>query len=76
MDDIYKWRDCLYPAEWGFRLFITATLVWLVGRQWHEPVAMAIFYGLAVGVFGALVMQVWVLVGFIRRGREDAATHQ
>jgi len=76
MSNVHDWRDCLYPAEWGFRFFITAALVWLVGRQWHEPVAMTIFYVLTVGVLGALVMQVWMLVEFIRRGREDAATHQ
>jgi len=76
MDDSHNWRVLLYPSEWGFRFFITATLVWLVGREWHEPLAMVIFYALTVGVLGALVMQLRVLVGFIQRGRENDATYQ
>lgn len=69
MDDPHNWRDLLYPGEWGFRFFITAALVWLVGREWHEPVAMAIFYALTAGVLGALVIQVWTILkdfGLIR----------
>ena len=72
----HNWRDLLYPGEWGFRFFITAALVWLVGRQWHEPVAIVIFYMLLVATIAALIMQVQELVRFIRRRGEDATTHQ
>lgn len=76
MDNSHDWGDLLYPAEWGFRFFITAALVWYVGREWYEPVAMALFYMLGVATLGTFIMQMQVLVGFIRRRREDAATHQ
>ncbi|KAF5067473.1 hypothetical protein DSECCO2_252840 [anaerobic digester metagenome] len=76
MDDSYNWRDLLYPGEWGFKFFFAATLVWLIGRQWHEPVAMVIFYMLLVVTLATLLMQMQVLVGFIRERREEAATHQ
>ena len=76
MDDSHNWRDLLYPGEWGFRFFITAALVWLVGRQWHEPVAMVIFYMLMLVTLATLVMQVQELARFIRRRREDGTTHQ
>ncbi len=74
MDDSHNWRALLYPGEWGFRFFITAALVWLIGWQWHELVAMVIFYALTVGVFGALVVQVWMLVTFVRRRSVGDAT--
>lgn len=61
MDDPHNWRELLYPSEWGFRFLITAALIWLIGREWHEPVAMAIFYALTAGILGALVIQVWII---------------
>jgi len=76
MDDINVWRDRLYPAEWGFRFFITATLVWMAGRWWHEPVAMVVFYLLTLGVLVAFAIQVWVILEFFRGTKEDAVTHQ
>jgi hypothetical protein len=76
MDDSNNWRDLLYPAEWGFRCFTTASLVWLVGRERHEPVAMALFYMLGVVILGTFIMQMQELVQFIRGRREDAVTHQ
>lgn len=69
MGDSHNWRDLLYPAEWGFRFFITTALVWLIGWQWHEPVAMAIFYALVVGVVLAFALQLHVLIAYIRRNR-------
>ncbi|KAF5072915.1 hypothetical protein DSECCO2_196980 [anaerobic digester metagenome] len=76
MDNSHNWRDLLYPGEWGFRFFITAALIWLVGREWHEPLAMVLFYILWVATLGTLIMQMQVLVRFIRRRRGDATTHQ
>jgi membrane protein DedA with SNARE-associated domain len=75
MDNINVWQSRLYPTEWGFRFFITGALVWLVGRQWHEPVAMATFYLLTIAVTVAFVIQVWVMISFIRSRRNDAV-HQ
>ncbi|WP_161485858.1 hypothetical protein [Methanoculleus horonobensis] len=76
MSEQKNWRDLLYPAEWGFRFFITAALVWLIGREWHEPIAMAIFYALLAVTFMTLIMQAQELVRFIRAGRENVGTHQ
>lgn len=71
MDDSNNWRDLLYPGEWGFRFFITAALVWLVGREWHEPLATVIFHALMLVVFGTFVMQVQVLAKFVQNRNKE-----
>ena len=68
MDDLHNCHALLYPGVWGFRFFIASALVWLVGWQWHELLAMVIFYALTLGVLGALGVQVQVIVKFIRGG--------
>jgi Tfp pilus assembly protein PilV len=41
----------------------------LAGHRLLE--VLVAFYALTLGVLGTFVMQVWVLVKFVRRGRED-----
>lgn len=71
-----NWRDLLYPGEWGFRFFVGALVVWLVGQELREPIAAVVFYALTLGVLGMSVMQVWVLVKSARqRGEDDTVRH-
>jgi len=72
MDESIDWRALLYPGEWAFRFFIGALVVWLVGREWLNPIAEGVFCVLTVAVAGAAALQVWVLLRFARRRSEPA----
>lgn len=73
MDESIDWRALLYPGEWAFRFFVAALIVWLVGREWINPIIDVGYCVLTVAVAGTAALQVWVLLRYARRGSEPAA---
>ncbi|WAI01356.1 hypothetical protein [Methanogenium organophilum] len=60
----YNWRELLYPAEWGFRFFITSMLVALVFR-FSTTESVFAFWALAAGCGICFLMQVRITILFI-----------
>ena len=67
----YHMPDLLYPAEWGFRFFITAQIIFLAFGLSSLP-ALAAYVLLSLGVVVALVYQIRTLIR-VARGRDAAA---